>query len=117
LEGSPASLVEAAHDRGIWLIFTRERFDSKAVLRGLPPEVPVLITQGKVDEVMPPRHGELLAAARPGAKVVWGKGGHYPQAVTDRPELLADLLAAVKSRPAAGTPDKGLAPAAGDSAL
>lgn len=117
LEGAPASLVEAAHDRGIWLIFTRERFDAKAVLRSLPSAVPVLITQGKMDEVMPPRHGELLAAARPNANVVWGKGGHYPQAVTDRPELLADLLSAVKKRPVQQTPDKGLAPAAGDSAL
>jgi pimeloyl-ACP methyl ester carboxylesterase len=117
LEGGPAGLVESAHDRGIWLIFTRERFDAVAVLRHLPPGVPVLITQGKADEVMPPRHGELLAAARPGAKVVWGKGSHYPQAVTDRPELLAELLAAARARAATAAPDKGLAPAADNSAL
>jgi uncharacterized protein len=104
LEGGPAGLVESAHDRGIWLIFSLERFNAVAVLRHLPPEVPVLITQGRADEVMPPRHGELLAAARPGARVVWGKGGHYPQAVTDRPELLAELLAAAKARTGGGAP-------------
>lgn len=117
LEGSPASLVEAAHDRGIWLIFTRERFDATAVLRGLPPEVPVLITQGSSDTVMPSRHGELLAAARPQARVVRGDYDHYPFAVTSRPSLLAEMLDAVKNRSLPQTPDKGLAPKAGDSAL
>ncbi len=117
MEGGLASLLESAHDRGIWLILTRERFDAVAVLRHLPIEVPVLITQGRGDEVVPPRHGELLASARPGAKMVWGNGGHYPQTVTDRPELLAELLVSAKARAALAMPDKGLAPAAGNSAL
>ncbi len=117
LEGSPAGLVESARDRGIWLVLTRERFDAVKVLRALPAGVPVLITHGQGDYVVPPRHGELLAAARPDARVVRGKDGHYPLAVTERPELLAELLATAKARAGLPVADKGLAPAAVDSAL
>jgi dienelactone hydrolase len=117
LEGSPASLVESARDRGIWLVLTRERFDAVKVLRALPADVPVLITHSQNDDVVPLRHGELLAAARPGSRMVRGQYGHFPLAVTERPDLLAELLAAAKVRAGLPVTDKGLAPAAVDSAL
>jgi hypothetical protein len=117
LEGAPAGLVESARDRGIWLVLTRKRFDAVKVLRALPAGVPVLITHGERDDIILPRHSELLAAARPEARFVKGRDGHYPLAVTDRPELLAELLAAAKARNERSASDKGLAPAAVDSAL
>jgi hypothetical protein len=49
--------------------------------------------------------------------VVWGEGGHYPLAVTERPELLSELLAAAKVRAGLPAADKGLAQAAVNSAL
>ncbi len=117
LECAPAGLVESARDRGIWLVLTREGFDAVKVLRALPTGVPVLITHGQNDYVVSQRHGQLLAAARPDARVVWGKGSHYPLAVTERPELLAELLAAAKVRAGLPAADKGLAQVAVNSAL
>jgi uncharacterized protein len=67
LESTVASLSEAARDRFIWLLLTRERFDALAVLRHLDPTVPVLLTHGTGDTVVPFRHHALLAAARPTA--------------------------------------------------
>jgi pimeloyl-ACP methyl ester carboxylesterase len=79
--------------------------------------VPVLITHGQNDAVVSHRHGQLLAAARPDARVIWGKVGHSPLAVTERPELLAELLAAAKVRAGLPAADKGLAQAPVNSAL
>ena len=106
LEGTPASLREAARDRGVWVMFTRERFDAGAVLRRLDPGVPVLLTHGTRDGVVPFRHQGLLAAARPGARVVSAAYDHYPLSTQERPDLLRDLLAAARARAdaAAGGP-------------
>lgn len=94
LEGTVSSLREAARDRGIWLLLTRERFDAEAVLGRLDPAVPVLLTHGTRDGVVPFRHQGLLAAARPGATVVSADYDHYPLSTRERPELLRDLLVA-----------------------
>lgn len=99
LEGTVASLGDAAWDRRIGLILTRERFDAKAVLRALPEGVPVLLTHGRPDGVVPFRHLALLAAARPGARVVAGDHGHYPLSTQSRVDLLRDMLAGLKPAP------------------
>jgi Dipeptidyl aminopeptidases/acylaminoacyl-peptidases len=92
LEGTVASLREAAHDRFIWILFTRENFDATAVLRRLDPRVPVLLTHGRADEVVPFRHFELLAAARPGARAVADDHRHHPLSTQGRADLLRELL-------------------------
>lgn len=92
LEGTVASLRDAAWDRRIGLILTRERFDAKAALRALPEPVPVLLAHGRPDQVVPFRHLALLAAARPGARVVEGDHGHYPLSTQSRVDLLRELL-------------------------
>jgi alpha-beta hydrolase superfamily lysophospholipase len=94
LEGTVASLRAAARDRRIFILFTSERFDATEVLRGLDPRVPVLLTHGRRDGVVPFRHLALLAAARPGARVVADEHDHYPLSTAERPDLLRDLLAA-----------------------
>jgi alpha-beta hydrolase superfamily lysophospholipase len=98
MEGSPAGLVEIARDRGIWLVFSRERFDGVAALAKPAPEVPVLLTHGRPDAVIPFRHLDLLARARPHATVVAGDHPHEPFAAWSRPVLLRDLLAAAVAR-------------------
>jgi alpha-beta hydrolase superfamily lysophospholipase len=100
LEGTVASLREAARDRYVWILLTRERFDAEAVLRALPAEVPVLLTHGRADYVVPFRHHGLLVAARPGATAVDGDYDHFPLTTQRRPELLQDLLAAARARKA-----------------
>jgi fermentation-respiration switch protein FrsA (DUF1100 family) len=92
LEGTVASLREAAHDRHVWILFTRERFDAVAVLRRLESRVPVLLTHGRRDGVVGFRHHELLAAARPGSRVVADDHDHYPLSTQQRPDLLRELL-------------------------
>lgn len=93
LEGTVASLREAAHDRYVWILFTRERFDATAVLRRLDPGVPVLLTHGRRDKVVLFRHHGLLVAARPSARAVAGDHDHYPLTTQERPDLLRELLA------------------------
>lgn len=98
LEGTVASLRQAARDRSIWVLLTRERFDAETILRELDPTFPVLLTHGRKDGIVPFHHFERLAAARPGAVAVAGEQGHIPLATWDRPDLLRDLLAAVRTR-------------------
>ena len=98
LESTVSNLAEAARDRGIWLLLTGERFDAEAVLRRLDPTVPVLLTHGTRDGVVPFRHQGRLAAARPGARVVSADYDHYPLSTQERPELLRELLAAAQAR-------------------
>lgn len=93
LEGTVASLRDAARDRHVWILLTRERFDATAVLRRLDPRVPVLLTHGRPDGVVGFRHHLLLAAARPGARAVAGDHDHYPLSTQERPDLLRELLA------------------------
>jgi pimeloyl-ACP methyl ester carboxylesterase len=76
----------------VWILFTRERFDAVAVLRRLESRVPVLLTHGRRDGVVGFRHHELLAAARPGARVVADDHDHYPLSTQQRPDLLRELL-------------------------
>ena len=102
MEGTVASLREAAHDRRIWILFTRERFDATAVLRRLDPRVPVLLTHGRRDDVVLFRHLGLLAVARPGARAVAGDHDHYPLSTWSQPELLRELLA--NARGGSGSP-------------
>ncbi len=111
MEGTVASLRQAARDRGIWLLLTRERFDAEAVLRALPVGVPVVLTHGRGDDVVPYRHLGLLAQARSGATVVDGVHGHYPLTTQERPDLLRDLLEAAKARAARGMDNALASPA------
>lgn len=115
LEGTVASMRAAARDRGIWLLLTRERFDAEAVLRKLPPNVPVVLTHGTNDGVVPYRHLGLLAAARPGAILADGAHGHYPLTTQERPDLLRDLLAEVNSRPADASDNALASPVSGSA--
>lgn len=115
MEGAPSGLVEIARDRGIWLVFTRERFDGRAALASLAPDVPVLLTHGRPDLIVPFRHLGLLSEARPGATVVAGTHPHEPYAAWMRPALLQDLLASAVAR-ADRRADKTLASAAPASA-
>jgi alpha-beta hydrolase superfamily lysophospholipase len=98
LESTVAGLREAARDRHVWVLFTRERFDAAASLRKLPPGVPVLLTHGRSDRVVPFRHLALLAKARPDATIVADTHDHYPLSTQEHPELLQELLAAVVAR-------------------
>lgn len=115
LEGAVASLSEAGKDRSIWILLTRERFDAVSILRRLDPGVPVLLTHGTRDGVVPFRHLGVLAKARPGATVATGDYDHYPLATQERPELLRDLLAAALARARVGA-DNTLASSAPGSA-
>lgn len=103
LESSPASLREAARERGIWLLFTRERFDAEAVLRALPADIPVLLSHGENDPVVGFRHHCRLAAARPAAFAATEIYSHTPLSLSF-PSLLDALLDAASRRV-----DKGLA--------
>lgn len=103
LESSPASLREAARERGIWLLFTRERFDAEAVLRALPADIPVLLSHGENDPVVGIRHHRRLAAARPAAFAATEIDTHTPLSL-GFPSLLDALLDAASRRA-----DKGLA--------
>ena len=105
LEGTVASLREAARDRQVWVMFTRERFDATAVLRRLDPRVPVLLTHGRRDDVVGFRHHGLLAAARPGARAVADDYDHYPLSTWQRPDLLSELLG--RAREGAGEANGG----------
>lgn len=98
LEGTLASLRQAARDRGIWILLTRERFDAESILRRLDPSVPVLITHGRPDNIVPFGHFERLIAARPGAVAIAGDFGHHPLSIVEQPALLRNLLAAAKER-------------------
>jgi fermentation-respiration switch protein FrsA (DUF1100 family) len=103
LESSPASLREAARERGVWLLLTRERFDAEAVLRALPAGIPVLLTHGTDDHVVGFRHHRRLATARPAALISTDTYTHTPLAL-GRPSLLDALLDAARRHA-----DKGLA--------
>lgn len=109
LEGTVASLREAGKDRRIWLLLTRERFDAAAVLRHMDERVPVLLTHGTRDGVVPFRHLGVLAEARPGATVVTGDYDHYPFTTQERPELLQELLDAARARSAQANAGEGAA--------
>ena len=119
MEGTVASLRDAARDRHVWVLFTRERFDAAAVLRRLDPRTPVLLTHGRGDVVVPYRHHPLLLAARPDAIAAVGDHGHGPLTLMERPELLRELLAKVLARAGdapAAAPDKTLASRPGEAA-
>lgn len=110
MESTVASLRQAARDRRVWVLFTRERFDATAVLRRLDPGVPVLLTHGRADGVVPFRHLALLAEARPGATIVADAHDHYPLSTQGRPDLLRALLAAALARAGQASPGAREAP-------
>ncbi len=99
LESTVSSLRQAARDRGVWLLFTHERFDLEAILHALPPAKPVLITHGSADEVVPFHHFNKLVAARPTALAIAGTHAHLPLAIQSQTKLLRTLLDAVPSHP------------------
>lgn len=99
LESTFSSLPSMARRLRVWLYFGGERMDTAAVLRGLDARVPVLITHGRLDLVIPVEEGRRLAAARPAARYVEGDYPHIPWA-QDEPDqvLLRKLLDAALPR-------------------
>lgn len=78
LEGTFSSLPSMARRMGVWLYFGGERMDTARVLRELAPRVPVLLTHGRNDDVIPMAEGRKLAAARPQARYEEGDYPHIP---------------------------------------
>lgn len=99
VEGTFADLPGMARDMGVWIYFPRERLDTARVLRELPEGLPVLITHGRHDRVIPVAQGRKLAAARPQARYVEGDFPHVPWA-QDEPSrtLLREVLTAALDR-------------------
>ncbi len=96
LEGTFSSLPSMARRMRVWIYLPRERMDTAAVLRALDPAVPVLITHGRSDVVIPVDEGRRLAAARPGARYVEGDFPHVPWAQNEPDHaLLREFLAKV----------------------
>lgn len=105
LESTFSSLPSMARGMGVHIYFPRERLDTARVLRELPTDVPVLITHGSADRVIPVEEGRKLAAARPGARYHEGKFPHIPWAQDESGNgLLRTFLVEARAR-------AGLAPA------
>jgi Dipeptidyl aminopeptidases/acylaminoacyl-peptidases len=103
LESTFSSLPSMARRLGVWLYFGGERMDTARVLRELPAEVPVLLTHGRNDSVIPVAEGRKHAAARPGARYVEGDYPHVPWAQNEPGrELLHEFLARILRDDAAG---------------
>ena len=112
LESTFSSLPSMARGMGVWIYFPRERLDTAGVLLGLRTDIPVLLTHGRLDDVIPVSEGRRLAETRPGARYIEGDFPHVPWAQNEPDHaLLRDLLVAAQARA-----DKGLAsPAAGSA--
>ena len=114
LEGTFSSLPSMARRMGVWLYFGGERLDSARVLRELDATVPVLLTHGRGDEVIPVAQGRRLAAARPSARYVEGDYPHVPWAQNELGNtLLREFLAAAGARAAAAAGGRPAPPKAG----
>jgi alpha-beta hydrolase superfamily lysophospholipase len=99
LESTFSSLPSMARRMRVWLYFGGERLDTAAVLRGLDPAVPVLITHGRLDRVIPVEEGRRLAQARPGARYFEDDFPHTPWAQDDPDQaLLKAFLAQALAR-------------------
>lgn len=113
LESTFSSLPSMARDMNVWLYFAGERLDTERVLRELPEAVPVLITHGRLDNVIPVDEGRRLAAARPGARYFEGDFPHIPWAQDEPGQvLLRGFSAEVRARAEGArgaAADKGLA--------
>lgn len=99
LEGTFSSLPAMARGMGVYIYFPKERLDTARVLRELAADVPVLLTHGTADRVIPVAEGRKLAAARPGARYHEGSFPHIPWA-QDEPGhgLLRAFLAEARVR-------------------
>ena len=80
---TPAGTATAARAMG-------SRPDSRPGLGAL--RVPVVVVAGRKDAVVPPSESEAMAAAIPGARLVWAeRSGHLP--MLEEPQLVTDALA------------------------
>jgi uncharacterized protein len=105
LESTFSSLPSMARRLRVWLYFAGERLDTAAVLRDLEPELPVLITHGRRDGVIPVEEGRRLARVRPGARYVEGDFPHVPWAQSEPDSvLLREFLAEILARAGQGRP-------------
>ncbi|RRJ97724.1 alpha/beta fold hydrolase [Opitutaceae bacterium TAV4] len=97
LESTFASVPRMARAYGVWVYFPSEALDGVRVLRELPSQVPVLITHGILDRVVPVAEGRVLAAARKAVGAVMYHEDNYPHGpgAQDEPGhgLLRRLLA------------------------
>lgn len=85
LGASPAGTAAAARAMAA-------RPDSRAQLPGL--RVPTVVVAGRKDAVVPPSESEAMAAAIPGARLVWAeRSGHLP--MFEEPGLLDEALASL----------------------
>ncbi|EIP97623.1 prolyl oligopeptidase family protein [Opitutaceae bacterium TAV1] len=99
LESTFASIPRMAHAYGVWIYFPRERLDTVAALKKLPSGVPVLVTHGTQDRVVPFSENRPLLDARPDAIRHTGDFGHMPWAQEEPGHaLLRQLLAASHTR-------------------
>ncbi len=99
LESTFSSLPSMARRMGVWLYLGGERLDTAEVLRDLAPAVPVLLTQGRGDTVVPVGEGRKLAAARPAARYVEGDYPHIPWAQNEPGQaILRQFLAMALAR-------------------
>jgi len=68
------------------------RPDSRPQLPGI--RVPTVVVAGRKDGVVPPSESEAMAAAIPGARLVWAeRSGHLP--MLEEPELVSESLASL----------------------
>ncbi|TAG29235.1 MAG: alpha/beta hydrolase [Verrucomicrobia bacterium] len=99
LESTFSNLPSMARGMNVWIYFPRERLDTLRILGELPEALPVLITHGRQDRVIPVTQGRALAAARPEARYVEGDFPHVPWAQDEPGQmLLSELLAQVIAR-------------------
>jgi uncharacterized protein len=99
VESTFYSLPRAARDRGLWLYFATDRHNTGNYLRALPVDLPLQLTHGTLDEVLPVHHGRALAAVRPTAPYTEARIPHVSlSAQAGRADLAAALLATARAR-------------------
>lgn len=94
LESPYLSLTDLVHDYAAWYpsFLLKYRFDNASALASV--RVPILILHGRQDEIIPYRHGELLAevlATTGNINFIEVPGGHHND-LMDFPEYASGLL-------------------------
>lgn len=116
LESTFASLPAMARRMCVWLYLAGEPLDTARVLRELDPTLPVLLTHGSGDDVIPLAQGRKLAAARPQARYIEGAYPHIPWAQNEPGHsLLRELLAAALARSGVASDNTLASPAPGSA--
>jgi pimeloyl-ACP methyl ester carboxylesterase len=89
--GEPGARAAFLHTARSVVDLAGQRVDARDRMH-LTAHLPLLVVWGRRDAVVPVRHGEQLAQARPGARLeVFEQSGHFPHLT--EPGRLAALLA------------------------